>query len=43
MEEEAEAKKESRLSAWGREDYSVYKMHKVEVQVKVIFINNHFH
>merc|ERR1719189_2510596 len=35
MEEEAERKKETRMEAWGRDDFSVYKMHKgenVEIQ-----------
>ena len=39
MEEEAERKKETRMEAWGRDDFSVYKMHKgetVEIQVKKI-------
>ena len=37
MEEEAERKKETRMEAWGRDDFSVYKMHKgetVEIQVR---------
>ena len=36
MEEEAEKKKEARMEAWGRDDFSVYKMHPgetVEIQV----------
>merc|ERR1712223_1694534 len=35
MEEESTTQRESRLSAWGRDDFSVYKMHKgetVEIQ-----------
>ena len=40
MEEESVNQRESRLTAWGRDDFSVYKMHKagaqesVEIQVK---------
>ena len=40
MEEEAERKKETRMEAWGRDDFSVYKMHKgetVEIQVKYFY------
>ena len=38
MEEESVNQRESRLTAWGRDDFSVYKMHKgaqesVEIQV----------
>ena len=36
MEEESTTQRESRLSAWGRDDFSVYKMHSaqaVEIQV----------
>ena len=36
MEEESETQRESRLTAWGRDDFSVFKMHKgqtVEIQV----------
>ena len=39
MEEEAEKKKEARMEAWGRDDFSVYKMHPgetVEIQVNAI-------
>lgn len=37
MEEESEARKESRLSAWGREDFSVHKLQQggtLEMQVR---------
>ena len=40
MEEESTTQRESRLSAWGRDDFSVYKMHSaqaVEIQVTVAF------
>lgn len=42
MEEEIEIRREDRLEAWGRDDFSVYKPHKVlqvqegeEVQMEV--------
>ena len=35
MEEEASTQRESRLNAWGRDDFSVYKMHKGEASVEI--------
>ena len=41
MEEEASTQRESRLDAWGRDDFSVYKMRKgeasMEIQVHTFF------
>ena len=45
MEEETEMQRDARLEAWGRDDFSVYKMHKlktsgeegVEIQVRKIY------
>ena len=44
MEEESTTSRESRLTAWGRDDFSVYKMHKssaqetVEIQVELHYV-----
>ena len=39
MEEESTTQRESRLSAWGRDDFSVYKMHTAQtVEIQVTFL-----
>ena len=35
MEEESSTQRESRLNAWGRDDFSVYKMRKGEASVEI--------
>ena len=41
MEEESVNQRESRLTAWGRDDFSVYKMHKAGAQESVEIQVNH--
>ena len=43
MEEEATVKREDRLSAWGRDDFSVYKMHKTGESVEIQVILKYFY
>ena len=35
MEEEASTQRDSRLDAWGRDDFSVYKMRKGEASMEI--------
>ena len=40
MEEESTTQRDQRLSAWGRDDFSVYKMHSAQtVEIQVAFPN----
>ena len=40
MEEESTTQRDKRLSAWGRDDFSVYKMHSAQtVEIQVAFPN----